>query len=297
MRKSLWRILVVAAVLLPVALFAAVGPAQKPAPAAPSGRHFLWRVTDARVPFYILGSSHALRASDYPLGAPITDAIARCRRFLFEIDMKHGETELATKVRDAARYPKGVTLKDKVSPKTYAFVRKIAKAPPSTYDNYKPWAIAMFMYSHPALANVSRGNGVEYYVIRHARMAAEFAGLESLDEHVRVLSTMSDIESEVFLLQTLVYGDQNAKEFGAIVTAYKSGDTHRLARLFAPQEREAPYLVLRLITKRNANWVPKVEAEMKTGKPTMVVVGARHLCGPYSLIELLRAKGHKLEQL
>lgn len=297
MRKSLHLVAFVAAVLLPVAVFAAARPAEKPAPAAPSGKHFLWRVTDAPVPFYILGSSHALRASDYPLAAPITDAIARSRRFLFEIDMKHGETALATKVRDAARYPKGVTLKDKISPKTYAFVRRIAKAPPSTYDNYKPWAIAMFMYSHPALSNVSRGNGVEYYVMRHAGMSAEFGGLESLDEHVRVLSTMSDIESEVFLLQTLVYGDQNAKEFGAIVAAYKSGDTHRLARLFAPEEREAPYLVLRLITKRNANWVPKVEAEMKTGKPTMIVVGARHLCGPYSLIDLLRAKGHRLEQL
>jgi uncharacterized protein YbaP (TraB family) len=29
----------------------------------------------------------------------------------------------------------------------------------------------------------------------------------------------------------------------------------------------------------------------------MIAVGARHLCGPYNVIDLLRARGHKLEQL
>ena len=29
------------------------------------GKHFLWRVTSAQAPFYLLGSYHALRGSDY----------------------------------------------------------------------------------------------------------------------------------------------------------------------------------------------------------------------------------------
>src|SRR3954447_14853124 len=269
-----------------------------PAPTPPiAGKHFLWRVTDAPVPFYILGSSHALRATDYPLGHEITDAIAQSHRFLFEFDLKHDEDKFAEKLRAAARYPKGVTLKQKVSPKTYDAVRKIARSGPSGYEPFKPWAIAMFMYSHPAISNVSTSNGVEAYVLHRMRLSDEVGGLETPEEHVRVLSDMTDIEGEVFLLQTLVYGDMLAKEYSEILAAWKSGDQHRLARLFAPEERVAPYLVLRLITKRNANWVPHVEQELRTGKPTMVVVGARHLCGPYNLIDLLRARGHKLEQL
>lgn len=278
-------------------LAAAPAPPPKTAGAPSADRHFLWRVTDVPVPFYILGSYHALRATDYPLGRPITDAIAQCHRFLFEYDLKHDEDALAKKIRAAAAYPKGVSLKDKVSPKTYAFVRRIARAAPSTYDPYKPWAIAMFMYSNRSAYNISTANGVEDYVLHRSSLGSEVAGLETADEHTRVLSDMSDIESEVFLLQTLVHGDADAKGFGQLVTAYKRGDTHGLARLTAPEDREAPYLVQRILTKRNANWIPKIENEMRTGKSTMIVVGARHLCGPYSVIDLLRAKGHKLEQL
>ncbi len=79
--------------------------------------------------------------------------------------------------------------------------------------------------------------------------------------------------------------------------AWKNGDTHTVARMENKEDREAPFLVQRMVTKRNANWIPKIEGELKTGKPTMIVVGARHLCGPYSVIDLLRAHGHKLEQL
>src|SRR5436305_14299038 len=67
------------------------------------GKHFLWRGTDAPVPFYMLGSSHALRATDYPLGHEITDAIAQSHRFLFEFDLKHDAEKFAEKLRAAAR--------------------------------------------------------------------------------------------------------------------------------------------------------------------------------------------------
>lgn len=260
-----------------------------------AGKHFLWRVTDVPAPFYVLGSYHALRSSDYPLGQPIIDSISQCHRFLFEFDIKH--EEMGKKLKDAASYPKGVSLKDRVSPKTYAFIRKIARTAPSTYDPYKPWAMAMFMYSNSNAHDISQANGVEEYVLHRARMGAEVAGLETVDQHIHVLSDMSDTEAEVFLLQTLVHGDSDAKNFGQSVAAYKRGDTHGLARLCAPEEREAPYIVQRIVTRRNANWIPKIEAEMQSGKPTMIVVGARHLCGPYNVIDLLRAKGHKLEQL
>jgi uncharacterized protein YbaP (TraB family) len=36
---------------------------------------------------------------------------------------------------------------------------------------------------------------------------------------------------------------------------------------------------------------------MKSGKPTIIVVGARHLCGAHNVISMLQAKGYKLEQL
>jgi len=270
-----------------------------PAAAQPVGaKHFLWRVTNAPQPVYLLGSYHALRGSDYPLGHEIDQAIGQCKRFVFEFDMKHSEEgNYSKKMRDQSHYPAGITLKQKVRSETYAYAQKIAKTRASTYNDMKPWAIAFFMMSHPYYYNVYSYWGVEGYVMRKAGASAEFGGLETADEHVRVLSDMRDIEGEVFLLQAFVYADANAANFGKEITAYKRGDSQALAAFDAQRDREAPFITWRIIDHRNAQWIPRIEQEMKSGKSTMIVVGARHLCGAHNVISMLQAKGYSLEQL
>jgi uncharacterized protein YbaP (TraB family) len=49
-----------------------------------------------------------------------------------------------------------------------------------------------------------------------------------------------------------------------------------------------------LLTNRNKNWIPKIEAVAKA-KPTFFGVGAAHLAGENGVIKLLRKKGYKVE--
>ncbi|HET9800584.1 MAG TPA: TraB/GumN family protein, partial [Chthoniobacterales bacterium] len=53
----------------------------------------------------------------------------------------------------------------------------------------------------------------------------------------------------------------------------------------------------RWIEKRSAFWVPRIERAMKSNAPTMVIVGALHLCGPRGVIAELQRRGYKVEQL
>ena len=53
----------------------------------------------------------------------------------------------------------------------------------------------------------------------------------------------------------------------------------------------------RLVTKRNLRWLPLIEELFKGDVDAMVVVGSLHLVGDQGLIELLKAKGYKVEQL
>src|SRR5205823_4283557 len=54
----------------------------------------VWRVTNAKAPFYLVGSIHALSKKDYPLPAPYELALKNSRRFLFEFDpSRHVEFE------------------------------------------------------------------------------------------------------------------------------------------------------------------------------------------------------------
>lgn len=267
------------------------------APNSSTGKHFLWRVTNAPAPFYLLGSYHALRGTDYPLGAEIDRAIHECKRFVFEFNPNTSDQVWFKTLRDEAQYPNGVTLKQKVRPETYAHIIKVAKMRASEYNNIKPWAIAMFLGQHPLFHSVSGYRGVESYVIRKAGGLAQMDGLETVEEHIHVLSDMTDIESEVMLLQTMVYADTGMNRFSGGVACWKRGDTQGLSQIDATQEREAPFLTWRMVDRRNARWIPKIESAIKSGKPTMIVVGARHLCGPHNVIGMLQKRGYKLEQL
>jgi uncharacterized protein len=61
--------------------------------------------------------------------------------------------------------------------------------------------------------------------------------------------------------------------------------------------KEAPTVWWRLLDRRNAKWIPKLEAVIKSGTPTLVVAGALHFSGPHSVIALLQKRGYKIEQL
>ena len=61
--------------------------------------------------------------------------------------------------------------------------------------------------------------------------------------------------------------------------------------------KDDPQLRKKIVTDRNAAWVPKIQAIM--GKPGtyLVVVGTGHLVGPESLIAMLQKSGLQVERV
>jgi uncharacterized protein YbaP (TraB family) len=261
-----------------------------------TGKHCLWRITNAPAPFYLLGSVHALQPSDYTRTPVIEEAISQSQQFLFEFDPKEDEA-FAEKLREAARYPRGQQILGKVGPKTYKYLQKITISGMNDWQHLHPWAIAMIL-RNPGFGPASTRYGIDNYVAQKARYHSNpTGGLETVDEHIHVFSDMHEIEGEVFLLQCLVHCDEDPKQFQDEVAAWKSGNTERLYALQLPRIKEAPTVWWRLLDRRNARWIPKIEAAIKSGKPTMVVAGAMHFCGPHSVVAMLRARGYKIEQL
>ena len=77
----------------------------------------------------------------------------------------------------------------------------------------------------------------------------------------------------------------------------EKGDTKRLYAMYAGKMKEAPTVWWRLLDRRNARWVPRIETAIKSGRPTLVVAGALRFAGPNSVIVLLQRRGYKIEQL
>ena len=263
---------------------------------AASAKHCLWRVTNARAPFYLLGSVHSLQRSDYDKALAVEEAIKQSQLILFEVDPKENQT-FAKKLGEAARLPRGEQIRGKTSPKTYNYLRKITINGMAECQHLYPWAIAMLL-DYPTLRGVSTIYGVDNHVAQMARRYSKrTGGVETADEHVRVFSDMHMIEGEVYLLQALVHAAEASQQFQLDVAAWKSGDTNRLYAMHVRRMKEAPTIWWRLLDRRNTKWIPRLEAAIKSGTPTLVVAGALHFSGPRSVIALLQKRGYKIEQL
>ena len=261
-----------------------------------SDKHCLWRITNARAPFYLLGSVHALQRTDYEKAPEVEQAVKQCQLILFEVDPKQEQT-FAKKLGEAARLPRGQQIRGKISPKTYDYLRKITVNGMAEWQHLYPWAIAMLL-DYPALRGVSSVYGVDNHVAEMARRYSKrTGGIETVDEHVRVFSDMHMIEGEVYLLQALVHAAEASPQFRLDVAAWKSGDTNRLYAMHVKRMKEAPTVYWRLLDQRNAKWIPRLESAIKSGTPTLVVAGALHFSGPRSVISLLQKRGYKIEQL
>jgi hypothetical protein len=271
----------------------------------------VWRVINAGAPFYLVGSIHALSKKDYPLPAPYELALKDSSRFLFEFDPSRAE-EFEKKFEAAAKYPAGQDIRSKIDPTLLNWLRQniltVAAEPRrgkrarvAAFDSnlrYKPWWIAQHLAAPASYSKSSSSHGLDNYFVDHAKMARkEIGGLESVDEHVAVVGGLSDREGEFMLRDALTQPNDGAKEFNVMYKAWRRGDTNALWAGDAKLRSQAPTIAARFVENRNVKWVPRIEAELKTGRPTAIVAGALHFSGPHSVISLLQKRGYQIEQL
>jgi len=260
------------------------------------GRHCLWRIADAKAPVYLLGSMHSMRKNDYPLPPVIEQAINESQEFYFEIDPQ-GDAELDKKIAAAAVLPKGVLIKQKIDPKVWNFLVELSGKDYS-WARLRAWAIAMFVLDYPVYERTSSAYGLDNYVEKKARARRRpMHGLESVDQHVNVYAGMTDLESEVYLLEAIVFAHQSDARYREAINDWRTGNTERLYELEMPDIQGAEGLNPRFLDWRNVRWIPKIEMAINSGRPTMIVAGAMHFSGPRSVVGMLRARGHQIEQL
>jgi len=82
---------------------------------------------------------------------------------------------------------------------------------------------------------------------------------------------------------------------GELLETWRSGDEARLYNLIHEGFEAYPTLYETIMLKRNRSWIPEIEKFLQMDEDVLVIVGAGHLVGPDSLIDLLRRTGHRVE--
>jgi hypothetical protein len=125
--------------------------------------------------------------------------------------------------------------------------------------------------------------------------------LETPDFQARILGGMSDADGEAMLSETLeeMRSDDLVRATDDLAAAWKSGDEESVARLLreANKDEASKRLFAKLFDERNPAMADKIAAVASGSEHALVVIGAGHLAGHNSVLELLKAKGLQVRQL
>jgi hypothetical protein len=127
--------------------------------------------------------------------------------------------------------------------------------------------------------------------------------LEPIEREEQVLEKWMDVRALEAMLDDLPAGEQHSKD---MLAAYVAGDEARIQALTDAEradfkkagrtDAEYDQQMEELLFARNASWVPELE-ELHAAGGAFVAVGAMHLIGKRSVLDLLRQRGFKVTRL
>jgi uncharacterized protein YbaP (TraB family) len=274
------------------------------APAIAKDRHALWTIEGERNTVYLLGSIHVLRPGDGGLPPALQQAYADAEQLVMEIDFDDpavaDPVALLGAMRTAAALPPGTTLRAVLGPDLPLVESRLQEAglDLDLFEGQAPWLLAVTLLQ----VELAR-RGFDPTLGTEQRLAAQaatdgkpIAGLETPAQQFGVLAGLSLPQQKRFLLMTLDETDDLDEQVDELLGAWRRGDVAGLARTLSDEYERFPELYGPLTVDRNRAWVPQIESLLDDADDYLVVVGALHLVGRDSVVDLLRQRGHQVEQ-
>lgn len=264
--------------------------------------HPLWVIEGKHNSVYLLGSVHVLRASDYPLAQPIIDAYQDAEIIYMEIDLDDLDQSEALQFTLAnGSLPAEQSLRDVLGLADFATADMRARdlgVDLGMFARFEPWVAALaVVQAQLAHLGLDPEQGVEQYLLRlNQQDRKEVRGLETLADQLGVLDGLALDRQGKFLLMSLEDAADMPRQVDDMITAWRNGDSDRLAETLSDEFEGFPDLYTPLIVARNRNWAAQIAELLDDEDDYLVVVGALHLVGKDSVLRLLQQRGLRITQ-
>jgi len=274
----------------------------KPAAGQEARKSCLWSIEGRSNKIHLLGSLHFFKPDAFPLAAAIERAYADSQRLVFETDLAAmQDPALQARMTKLGMYPEGQSLWQNLNPGTRQLLEKKMTEfglPLEAFSRFKPWFVAIQIEIAQLLRlGFSPQYGIDVHFFDRAKSAGkEIRFLESTEFQINLFGSMEKQDQNAFLNQTLKELELADELAGGLVKFWKAGDAPRLYDLLSKSFKIYPGLDDRLLIQRNKNWIKEIESTMRENKNVLFVVGAAHLVGPESVVDLLKKKGYRVKQ-
>jgi hypothetical protein len=283
-------------------LFAAPAAETIVAKGSSTGKHSAWVLQGANSTVTLLGSVHVLKKEHYPLPDVFESAFSNANVVVFETEIA-GMNESAAQQKMMARaiLPEGTSIKDHLSEETYSALKKRleqSRLPEAVISRMKPgFAMVTLVVLEIQRLGYRADMGMDqYFYTRAKQQGKDIRWLESVDFQIGLICDLTDEEGDSVVKSTLDDLSEAKTKFEALLKAWQTGDEANLEELLNETNRQEPGLMKKLITDRNASWVSKIESYARGTNDTAVIVGAAHLVGEQSVLDMLRQRGWEVTQ-
>jgi uncharacterized protein YbaP (TraB family) len=273
-----------------------------PAPAEPAARPAMWKLSDPDTTIYLFGTIHILPKDFAWRTKRFEQAAAAADTLVLEIADQSDPAASAGIFRTMAASPGLPPLLDRVPEEQRPALAKLIKKAglaENQLDGFETWAAALTLgASLYTDIGLSAEQGVE------RQLTAQFTGkkkpiegLETTPQQLGYFDTLPEAAQRRLLTSMIEEAEGAADQFEAMASAWSSGDVDKIAVTFDDEMRLSPDLAGVLLHQRNAQWADWVEQRMAKPGTVLVAVGAGHLAGDRSVVELLEARGLKVERV
>lgn len=264
----------------------------------------LWKVEGTGRDVFLFGSIHVGKPEFYPLHDTIETAFREADHLVFEVDPQTAaDPVILLEIQTRGMLPTDVTLTDVVSPAIVENLRRVMRGMGLPADNFmtlQPWFLTLML---TGLQMNSRGYvpqyGIESYLLSQKPNNTDVLELETIMEQIAYLE---ELNAETFLDYTLQSFEDGGQEVEELISAWLCSDKDSLEEILFGDFSEDPTAMAdmamlreKLFFERNIRMAAGVEDYLENGSGDyFIVVGAGHLLGERSVIDVLQNAGYQI---
>jgi hypothetical protein len=258
----------------------------------------LWEISGngLSAPSYLFGSLKFTHEKHFKIPAVVADKIKASKIFAIEDQVDHHAQH---ELNSALHFPKGESLASQLKPEEYqqvlTFFEKEFHLSKSAFENkygkMKPLALSI------AMTRLSLGDKVKFYDIELLNIAiknkVKTYSLEPIEREAQALNAYPLLNQTRALIYSIEHFEEQKSEFQKLMAAYPFGTLDEIFEYSLHPTESNPIFIDEFYSKRNAEWLPKLEKMVKES-PSFICVGVSHLEGEKGLLALLKSKGFTL---
>ena len=294
-----WKLLSLAALVC-----GAAAPGLSAQEQAPARKAMFWKATSKDNAVYLLGSIHAGTKEMYPLAKEIETAFEESSTLAVEADIIHVDQSKIQSWVMKGMYEGDDSLWNHVNEETKQKMEKTCELLAMScvgLGKMKPWLLSVML---PAMAMMKSGLdanlGIDRHFLEKAAKTPEskkILEIEGAEFQLKMLSSLESTMQAESLGQALAQIDKVKEASVSMREAWMSGDVERMEAWLAKNMRGSEAMTKALLEDRNPAMADAAEQLLKSKSKGFVVVGAGHLVGKKGVVQLMRDRGYKVEQV